>query len=136
MSCKCASFDEDEGRYYCAVSGSQCMYLTPNSEQCAKDYGEGPDANKDENELEDFYEDDNEETEEICGNPYDDLWVGLKFKIESSDYCKAIREENSAPAFYQALCDKCTEKKCEFINICLELKELREKNVENAKKVR
>jgi len=81
MSCKCASFDEDEGR--------------------------------------------NETEEEICGNPYDDLWIGLKFKIESSDYCKSIREEDFSPAFYQALCDKCIEKKCEFINICLELKKLR-----------
>lgn len=45
MSCKCASFDEDEGRYYCEVSGSQCMYLFPSSKRCAEEFGEGPDAN-------------------------------------------------------------------------------------------
>lgn len=50
MSCKCASFDEDEGRYYCEVSGSQCMYLIPSSKRCAEDFGEGPDAeNEDDN---------------------------------------------------------------------------------------
>ena len=45
MSCKAATYDEDEGRYYCEVSGDQCMYLIPDSKQCAEDYQEGPDAN-------------------------------------------------------------------------------------------
>lgn len=44
MGCKCAHLDPDEGRYYCDVSGSQCMYLIPNSKACARDFGEGPDA--------------------------------------------------------------------------------------------
>lgn len=44
MNCKCANYNEDEGRYYCEVSGSQCMYLFPSSKRCAEDYGEGPDA--------------------------------------------------------------------------------------------
>ena len=44
MSCKCAKYDEDEGRYYCEVSEDQCIYLIPNSKRCAEDYGEGPDA--------------------------------------------------------------------------------------------
>lgn len=44
MACKCATFDEDTGRYECSVTGDECMYLMPNSKQCAKDYGEGPDA--------------------------------------------------------------------------------------------
>ena len=44
MSCKCATFDEDTGRYDCSVSGDGCMYFYPDSKQCAKDYGEGPDA--------------------------------------------------------------------------------------------
>lgn len=47
MGCKCAKFDEDEGRYYCEVSGSQCMYLIP-SKACARDYGEGPDVEEEE----------------------------------------------------------------------------------------
>lgn len=48
MSCKCATFDPDEGRYYCSVSGDQCMYFIPSSKRCAEDYGEGPDAMHDE----------------------------------------------------------------------------------------
>lgn len=52
MSCKCATFDEDTGRYDCSVSGSECMYLLPDSKQCAKDYGEGPDADEEEMEEE------------------------------------------------------------------------------------
>lgn len=44
MSCKCANYDVDEGRFYCEVSGSQCIYLVPNSERCADECGEGPDV--------------------------------------------------------------------------------------------
>lgn len=52
MSCKCAKFDLEEGRYYCEVSGDQCIYLIPNSKRCADDYGEGPDAEREEAEDE------------------------------------------------------------------------------------
>ena len=51
MSCKCAKYDEDEGRYYCEVSGDQCIYLIPNSKRCAEDYGEGPDVERIEDEV-------------------------------------------------------------------------------------
>lgn len=44
MACKCATYDPDEGRFYCGISGDQCIYLIPSSKQCAEDYGEGPDA--------------------------------------------------------------------------------------------
>lgn len=44
MACTSAIFDPDEGRYYCGVSGDQCMFLIPNSIRCAEEYGEGPDA--------------------------------------------------------------------------------------------
>jgi len=44
MSCKCATFQPDEGRYSCSVSGDGCMYFTPNSKKCAEEYGEGPDT--------------------------------------------------------------------------------------------
>lgn len=50
MSCKAVKFDSDEGRYYCDVSGDQCMYYIPNSKKCAEEYGEGPDAYSDEEE--------------------------------------------------------------------------------------
>ena len=52
MSCKAAKFDLDEGRYYCDVSGDQCMYYIPNSKKCAEEYGEGPDAYCEEDEEE------------------------------------------------------------------------------------
>ena len=44
MACKSAKFDTDECRYYCEVTGDQCIYLIPNSKRCANEYGEGPDA--------------------------------------------------------------------------------------------
>lgn len=50
MSCKAAKFDPDEGRYYCEVSGDQCMYYIPNSKKCVEEYGEGLDAYSDEEE--------------------------------------------------------------------------------------
>lgn len=49
MSCKCAKFEPDEGRYSCSVSGDNCMYLIPSSEACARDYGEGPDVEEETN---------------------------------------------------------------------------------------
>lgn len=42
--CSSATFDPDEGRYYCGVSGDMCMFLVPSSKACAEIYGEGPDA--------------------------------------------------------------------------------------------
>ncbi len=44
MGCKAATLDLDNGRYQCDVSGSECMYLFPDSKRCAEDYGEGPEA--------------------------------------------------------------------------------------------
>lgn len=44
MSCKCAKFDEDDGRYSCSVSGSECVYMFPDSKACAAQFGEGPDV--------------------------------------------------------------------------------------------
>ena len=46
--CKCAKLDPEEGRYKCSVSGDGCMYMSPDSKRCAKDYDEGPDADNDE----------------------------------------------------------------------------------------
>ena len=47
MSCKCSSWDMDEG-YKCSVTGDSCVFMTPNSKSCAELYGEGPDAENDE----------------------------------------------------------------------------------------
>ena len=51
MSCKCAIFDNEEG-WECSVSGDRCIYLVPNSKQCAEEYGEGPDVVEEETEKE------------------------------------------------------------------------------------
>lgn len=48
MYCKRAKYEPDEGRYYCEVSGDQCIYLIPNRKRCAEEYGEDPDAEREE----------------------------------------------------------------------------------------
>ncbi len=53
MSCRCAHYDEDSGRYDCDVSGDQCMFLFPSAKRCAEMYGEGPDAPVNQDEQED-----------------------------------------------------------------------------------
>lgn len=47
MSCKCASWDSDRGNV-CSVTGDGCMFMIPNSKACAEMYGEGPDADNEE----------------------------------------------------------------------------------------
>lgn len=44
MACKYASPTDEWHGWECSVTEGPCMYLYPNSKQCAKDYGEGPDA--------------------------------------------------------------------------------------------
>ena len=60
MACSCATFDPDEGRYLCEVSGDGCVFFIPNSKRCAEIYGEGPDA---EHVGEVIYEEDEPENE-------------------------------------------------------------------------
>ncbi|MCD3211788.1 hypothetical protein G8T71_10520 [Clostridium botulinum C/D] len=55
---------------------------------------------------------------------YSDLKVKLKWTIEGSEYCKEVREEDTAPAFNYALCQKCIDKKCKFLDICATLHEM------------
>lgn len=60
MGCKCATFDEDEGRYKCSVSDSDCAFVYPNSKECARLYNEGPDSldSNDDEEHESSYDED------------------------------------------------------------------------------
>jgi len=44
MSCKCAKYDLEDGRYNCSVTGDDCMYMIPDSKKCAEEWGEGPDV--------------------------------------------------------------------------------------------
>jgi len=59
---------------------------------------------------------------------YIDAWVGIRYKIENTEYCKAIREDDTLPAFQSAVCEKCIKKKCKFFNICVELHEMNERD--------
>lgn len=59
-----------------------------------------------------------------CEITYTDLWVKLKYTLEMSEYCKGIREKDTSPAFASALCQKCIENKCRFIDICVGLHEM------------
>lgn len=45
MSCKCESFDIDNG-YICSITGDRCVFMIPSSKKCAEEFGEGPDANE------------------------------------------------------------------------------------------
>ena len=56
MGCKCAKYDQDEGRYYCEVTGDMCLYLMPDSARCAADYGEGPDAEMEEDRNDEWWD--------------------------------------------------------------------------------
>lgn len=48
MGCKWSTYEPDEGRYLCEVTGDQCMYYIPSSKKCAEEYGEGPDVDYEE----------------------------------------------------------------------------------------
>ena len=39
--------------YGCTITEGACMFLYPDSKKCAKEYGEGPDAESDDNEERD-----------------------------------------------------------------------------------
>jgi hypothetical protein len=44
MACKCAIKTDEWHGWECDITGGACMYLIPDSKQCAKDFNEGPDA--------------------------------------------------------------------------------------------
>lgn len=44
MACSAAKSTDQYHGWECEISGGACMYLSPNSKQCAEEYGEGPDA--------------------------------------------------------------------------------------------
>lgn len=44
MSCKCAKQTDEWHGWECSITEGPCMYLMPDSKACAEEYGEGPDA--------------------------------------------------------------------------------------------
>lgn len=52
MGCEYASATDEYHGWECSVSGGACMFLLPDSKLCAVEYGEGPDADNDEDKYE------------------------------------------------------------------------------------
>lgn len=44
MSCKAARPSDEGHGWRCSITGDSCAFLSPDSKQCAKLYGEGPDT--------------------------------------------------------------------------------------------
>ena len=44
MSCKAAIATDEYHGWECWITGGACMFLVPDSKRCAEVYGEGPDA--------------------------------------------------------------------------------------------
>lgn len=42
MGCKCAKATEEWNGWECDIIGGPCMFLVPDSKECARKYGEGP----------------------------------------------------------------------------------------------
>ena len=61
MSCKCAKSTDEYHGWECEITGGECMFLFPDSKACAREYGEGPDA-------EEYQEEDDVESDE-CSCP-------------------------------------------------------------------
>lgn len=45
--CSCARSTDEYHGWMCEITGGECMFLFPNSKLCAERYGEGPDADAD-----------------------------------------------------------------------------------------
>jgi hypothetical protein len=43
-SCSCSRSTDEYHGWECTITDGECMFLSPDSKQCAKEYGEGPDA--------------------------------------------------------------------------------------------
>ncbi|WP_410495799.1 hypothetical protein QTL86_11265 [Cellulosilyticum sp. ST5] len=56
MSCRCAKQTDEWHGWECSITNGPCMFLYPDSKACAKEYGEGPDAEADEQDNEDDQE--------------------------------------------------------------------------------
>lgn len=50
MGCKCAIETDQYHGWECSITEGPCMYLYPNSKACAEEYGEGPDAEQEQEE--------------------------------------------------------------------------------------
>lgn len=42
--CSCSRSTDEYHGWECTITEGACMFLSPDSKQCAKEYGEGPDA--------------------------------------------------------------------------------------------
>lgn len=44
IGCSCAERCDEYNGWRCTITDGACMYMFPNSKACARDWGEGPDA--------------------------------------------------------------------------------------------
>lgn len=49
MCCRCAKQTDEWHGWECTITECECMYLIPDSKRCAKEYGEGPDVDEEDN---------------------------------------------------------------------------------------
>lgn len=52
MSCKCARATDEWHGWECEITGGACVFIYPSDKACAELYGEGPDAENEEEEEE------------------------------------------------------------------------------------
>ncbi len=46
MACKCAKLTDEYHGWRCEMTGADCRFLIPDSKACFKEYGEGPEVDK------------------------------------------------------------------------------------------
>lgn len=49
--CKIAVETDEYHGWECPITEGACMFMTPDSKRCAKEFGEGPDANNESEEI-------------------------------------------------------------------------------------
>jgi len=54
MACKCAIQTDEYHGWECSITEGACMFLVPDSKKCAEEYGEGPDVEELEEEVEEI----------------------------------------------------------------------------------
>lgn len=85
MNCKCARHTDEFHGWACSVSDGPCMFMVPDSKQCAEKYNEGPDANQDKCEdCGNFYREDGKRCCKLC--PYSERELFSNGQLFKSKY--------------------------------------------------
>lgn len=49
--CSAAFYTDEWHGYGCSITEGACMFVFPDSKRCAREYGDGPDANDEDDEF-------------------------------------------------------------------------------------